>query len=84
VEARRRVDKRVLAAQSEHNWYNGWVGKYLALKEAFQQRSYALNHLIELHLASYFGEVKTSPRLRDVAADRARKAMAEARRSREE
>lgn len=87
VAARRRVDKRVVAAQANLNYFSGWVGQYAALKEAFQQRSYALNHLIELHLSSYFGEVKGPSNkfsLRDVAADRARRSMANARRSRED
>lgn len=85
VKARCRVDKRVQAAQKEHNWFSKWVGQYDALKDSFVQRSYALNHLVDLHLASYFGEIKASqskPRdvLRDAMADRARKGMAQARR----
>ena len=88
VTARKKVDKRVLQAQKNHNFYSGWVGQFSALKEAFQQRSYALNHLIELHLSSYFGEVGGSPKLRDkmreVTADRSRRAMADQRRSNRE
>jgi hypothetical protein len=53
------------------------VGEWAALKEGYDQRSYALNHMVDLYLANYYGNIerRESSEERDRNADRARERL---------
>lgn len=84
IKARLRVDSRVVEATEVYLRLSHAAGQFAALKEAFQQRGYALKDLVALHLASYYGEVSVrGPGVGDVKnmrADQARRGMNELRR----
>lgn len=72
------TDPRVIKAYREYLNLAYAVGQFKALKEALQQRSYALKDLVALYLATYYGDVQVDRRsgeVRDRRADEARKAM---------
>ncbi len=83
VDSQKRLHPDVKAALEVLGKLNLKVGRLFALKEAFQQRANALENLVKLYIAGYFGE--SSPRraesnLRTRDAEIAREKMAEARR----
>lgn len=84
VEAQRRLDKNVLQAQDKHSELSLRVGLIEALVGAFSHRRDALENLVKLYLADYYGSGEhsgaTNGQVRDVMADRARKAQREMRR----
>lgn len=83
VTARVQLDDGVLAARERFNVLNESVGKLSALKEAFQQRSYALKDLVGLYIANYYTASEhsgSSLAVKDRAAADARASMAEQRR----
>ena len=83
VKSRVRSDASVRTAIAEHLRLCETVGKLAALKEAFQQRSYALKELVGLYLANYYSaseHTATQGQLRSRFADDARRNMAAARR----
>lgn len=68
--------------------YNGLVFKadqWAALKESYQQRSYALKHIVELYVAGYFQSASSGGAIRSAAVDgRAAQVREEAGRERRE
>lgn len=83
VEARRRIHKKVVAANLRLIDFNKQVGQYSALKEAFQQRSYVLKSLSELYIANYYGDVQSSSgtrHMRDATAEATREDIGRRRR----
>lgn len=83
VAARTQTAPRVGAARERLHELSESVGKLAALKEAFQQRSYALKDLAALYVANYYTASEDNAASRAVrqqgAAD-ARRAMSDARR----
>src|SRR4051812_37664570 len=55
INAKVRTSKFVMEANKNLLDLQRKVGSYSALKESFEQRSYALNKLVELYSAGYFG-----------------------------
>lgn len=55
VAAMVRVDDAVMKARQRFLTLSGSVNEHMALKEAFQQRSYMLSGLTSLYSANYFG-----------------------------
>jgi len=76
------VDPQVRKARGALAYLSESVGALGALKEAFQQRSYALKDLSELYVANYYGASPENAgrRVSNRAGAEARKAMAEVRR----
>jgi len=66
------LHKRVKAAKERLHKLNADLGRWKALKESFEQRSYALNHMVELHMRKYYGEISRSEQ--DATARRVREA----------
>ncbi len=56
IEGRKILHKDVAGVSNELLRLNAIVGKLLALKDAFQQRSYVLNKLTDLYIANYYGD----------------------------
>ena len=61
-----KIDKAVVTARKSLSELNLKVGVLSALKESFQQRSYALSHLVDLYIHNYYGEVKSDHRSGDM------------------
>lgn len=83
VAARVRNSGKVKKAMASYLVLNGAVMQFTALKEAFQQRSYALKSLADLHMASYFQTESISDvsnRHKTMRAERVRSKMADMRR----
>lgn len=85
VKARVQLDPAVVGARDVFARLSEEVGKLSALKEAFQQRSYALKDLCGLYIANYYTANEHSAggaasAMKDRAADTARRQMAEERR----
>lgn len=83
VRATVQTEGGVLEARDRMNRLSESVGKLAALKEAFQQRSYALKDLAGLYIANYYtaSEHNAGDRgLRQHSADVARRAMSAERR----
>lgn len=55
VEKQRQLTKEVVAATNLLHSLNKSVGLWIALKESFQQRNYALKSMADLYVAGYFG-----------------------------
>jgi hypothetical protein len=84
VESRRRLDKTYLRIQKDFTDKSLEVGLLFALKEAFSHRKDALESLVKLYLAQYFGaQVEDdSGQMRERLASRAKRAQADMRRNR--
>lgn len=85
VKATVQTDGKVMRARDALTAQNEAVGKLGALKEAFQQRSYALKDLAGLYVANYYSasdNSTASSAVRQRDADTARARMAQARRER--
>ena len=87
IRATVQIDGRVAQAQAALARRNEGVARLTALKEAFQQRSYALKDLAGLYAANYYtaseqNAASGAVRSRDATEARAR--MSEARRGRKE
>lgn len=83
VRARVHGDDEVVFSREEYARLAESVGKLSALKEGWQQRSYALKSLCDLYLANYYSASENtsgSGVVRDRAAQDARARMSEARR----
>jgi hypothetical protein len=82
VKARVREDGRYLDASARLAARQEEHGEWMALKEAYQQRSYALNHLVDLYLGNYYGNIerRESSDARTRTAENARTRMSEMRR----
>lgn len=83
VKSQKRLDTDVKTAGSNVLTLNYHVGELTALKEAFQQRSYALKELVALYIANYYGDLPSgqmSRQLRNVDATIAKDAMSKLRR----
>ena len=79
-----RVNGAVQKAQRVYLTLNYGVGQFRALQEAFQQRSYALNKLVELYLSSYFADAPVNAgvsSIRDRDADQAKSTASSQRRN---
>lgn len=84
VRAMVQIDGGVVRARARFNQLVETVGRLGALKEAFQQRSYALKDLAGLYVANYYTASENSAAsgaVRQQSAESARRAMNEARRS---
>ena len=82
VDAHKRLDHDVVLASLEYMRFNDQVNKLIALKEAFQMRSYALKDLCALYIANYYTATEHSTSqniIKDRTADSARRAMREER-----
>jgi hypothetical protein len=77
VEACVALDTRVQEAKSKLFDGKRELDQWVALKEAFATRGYAIRDLVELHVANYYGSDMERPRteLRKVDADYARGQM---------
>lgn len=87
IRATIQTDGRIAQAQAALARRNEEVGKLAALKEAFQQRSYALKDLAGLYVANYYTASEhnaASGAVRDRDAAEARTRMSEARKARRE
>lgn len=83
VRAMVQIDGGVVRARARLNQLSESVGRLAALKEAFQQRSYALKSLCELYVANYFSgsEQRGAERLvANADADRVKREMSKLRR----
>jgi hypothetical protein len=70
------LDPRVREIKEQYLQAVHIVDEWTALKEAFQQRSYELTHLVELYCHNYYGEISKTE------ADLARKEMTRMRQQR--
>ena len=77
VASQKILDKDVQDAEKELLRLSLAVGQLGALKEAYQQRSYALRGLIDLYVANYFGDA-SSP-TKTMRTDAIKRQMAEER-----
>jgi hypothetical protein len=67
IDATVRMDQRVRRATADYNNLSAETARAQALKEAYQQRSYAFGQLIDLQTTNYFG---VNPKGRTEARDR--------------
>lgn len=84
VRAMVQIDGGVVRARARLNQLSESVGRLAALKEAFQQRSYALKDLAGLYVANYYTASENNAAggvVRQQSAMDARRAMSDARRS---
>lgn len=83
IKATVQTDVNVVRVREQFNRSSESVGKLAALKEAFQQRSYALKDLAGLYIANYYtaSEHSGGSAIRDRAAADSRRAMADSRRA---
>jgi hypothetical protein len=75
IKAMVKASKVVVAATQLLLRLNTAVGLATALKDAYSQRSYALAHLVDLHIHSMYGEAptnRTATNIRDAKANHAR------------
>lgn len=75
------LDDRVVEARDNYQRAVYQAERWLALKESFQQRSYALKDLSNLHLANYY-QTNSGGDRRDNQADEVRRRGGEQRRQR--
>ena len=80
----RKIDRRVKAANANYLKLKHDAARWAALKESFEQRSYALSKLVDLYIANYYGdsehkEPRRQPNLRDIKATQVKAAMNEKR-----
>lgn len=75
-------DDRVVDARNEYQRLVYQAERWLALKESYQQRSYALKDLSNLHLAQYY-QTNSGGDRRDEAANSVRRQAGEQRRQRD-
>jgi hypothetical protein len=54
IESNKKVDKTVIAANENFLSERYNAAKWTALREAYEQRSYALSKLVDLYLANYY------------------------------
>lgn len=83
IRAMVQIDASVVKARARLNRLSESVGRLGSLKEAFQQRSYALKDLAGLYVANYYSASENnaaSGAVRNQSAEAARRAMNEARR----
>lgn len=85
VDATKNVDNRVLESRKIYHKHSENVRRLEALKESFQQRSYALKELANLWVAGYYGDTSIKEgvsQVRESTAEKARRAQSEKRHSR--
>lgn len=84
VEARKRVHRDVIAARNTLNDLESHLLECVALKEAFQQRSYMLREMVQLHISRHYSGTEETPRNRylDKQADEVRREANQMRRRR--
>lgn len=74
IESNKNTDKRVVAANDKFLSEKYETAKWTALKDAYEQRSYALSKLVDLYLANYYSsqeDKKThAPAMREVQANK--------------
>lgn len=85
IESNKKVDKNVRAATDRFMEARYNAAKWTALKDAFEQKSYALSKLVDLYLGNYYSShdsVKPAngSTLRDVKAQHVKTEMSEQRR----
>jgi hypothetical protein len=82
IKAQIRLQPEIKLARKEHHRLSESVGIYTALEKSFQQRSYALGHLVDLYISGYFGNLTHSGNSRGMkehSGEQARRAMNELR-----
>ena len=83
IESNRKIDRRVKAANAQYLKLKHEAARWATLKEAFEQRSYALSKLVDLYVANYYSQAEKKERpqanLRDIKAQRVRTQMSEKR-----
>lgn len=82
VDAQKRLDPKVQLLQDELSRHNHTLAQFSNLKEAFQQRGYALKELVALWCANYYAQSSvdgSGSMIREHGAERARKSMNEQR-----
>lgn len=82
IKAEVRLHKTVQAAEEEYLRLREECGLLAALKDAYKQRGYAINNLVELYLGNYYSEVRKDAGEFDrkqMAGRQGRLAMAEGR-----
>ena len=84
VESNKKVDKRVKTANDKFLEEKYTTAKWTALKDAYEQRSYALSKLVDLFLANYYSSNEDKkvggPALRDARAQQVKAEVANRRR----
>lgn len=86
IRAQIRLRSEVKKARQQFLKLSAEASEYKALEAAFEQRSYALGHLVNLYTAGYFGDLvhkATDRSMMDVKGRDARRAMNAARRHQE-
>lgn len=77
VEAQVKLDKEVQKTARRFADYKSEAAKWTVLKEAYEQRSYALNKLVDLYLANYYGNFeKTGGDYKNVKAKEVKEELA--------
>jgi len=56
IESNKKVDKEVVSANEKFLAERYNAAKWTALREAYEQRSYALSKLVDLYLANYYSD----------------------------
>jgi hypothetical protein len=80
IESRTRLDLRVEKVRKHLLETGAAVGQWMALKDAFTQRSYMLKALGELYVSNYYSDTSTSAvSSTNAQADRAKRALQEER-----
>lgn len=77
VKASIKLDSAYLEAQEKLAKSNEVLLDWQALKDAYLQRSYALNHMVDLYLANYYGNIerRETGDMRSRNADEAKEGM---------
>ena len=82
LDAMKKIDEDVVKANRHYLDLSKKTALALALKESYQQRSYALKDLVSLYIASYYSdstEETSMNRVKTIKAEKAKRAMAEQR-----
>ena len=79
IESNKKADKRVKAATDRFLQLRYDAAKWTALKDAYEQRSYALSKLVELYISNYYSSQDHKPAsttLRDTRAEHVKQSRA--------
>lgn len=83
VDSHKTLNKEVRNARKELLRLTTQASQWAALKESFQQRSYALTHMVELFIHNFYGSdpvARAENKAKTLLADKAKQALANARR----
>jgi len=85
IESLRKVDSEVVIASKKYLTLSRLVGQFKAMKEAYEQRSFALNNMVNLYGANYYSDIsgsESSKKYRRADAGYAKEKLVEERRRR--